>query len=95
MESLSDERGGGDWRDEAQDDYDRAARDYIDMLREMTAKQAEAHIKKVEWIKSYMGTPATRCPLCGDTVMEMKWSEKHTEWQCLEPTCRNRWEWKR
>ena len=81
-------------RAETQDDYDRAAWDYIDWLRDKTPEQARAHFAKVAWIESYDGVPATRCPKCGDAVLELKWSKDRTEWQCLEATCRNRWEWK-
>lgn len=93
VESLS-ERGGDDWRDETQEDYDRACRDYIERLHDMTPQQVKAHFAKLEWIKNYAGAPATRCPKCGDTVMELKWSANRTEWQCLEATCRYNWEWK-
>lgn len=80
---------------EQQDVYDRAARDYLDRLREMTPAQAAAHFKKLEWIENWQPEPSTRCPKCGDIVLELKWSEEHTSWQCLEPTCRNQWEWRR
>lgn len=81
-------------RAETQDDIDRATWDYIDRLREMTAAQAAAHFKKVAWVEAYTGSLATYCPMCGNTVLELRWSRDHTEWQCLEPTCRNQWEWK-
>lgn len=79
----------------AQEHYDAAAWDYIDLLREMTAAQAAAHFRNVAWIETWHPETATRCPRCGDTVLELKWGADHTEWICLEPTCRNQWEWKK
>lgn len=81
-------------RAETQADYDRAAIDYIARMSEMSAEQAAAHFKRVEWIKNYQPEASTHCPMCGETVMELKWANGHTEWQCLEPTCRNQWEWR-
>jgi len=75
--------------------YDDAAWDYINKLREMSPQQAAAHFKKVEWLERWQPEPAVHCPKCGDVVLELKWSADHTEWQCLEPTCRERWEWRK
>ena len=82
-------------RDETQDDYDRAAWDYLDRLREMTPQQAAAHFKRVEWIKGWEPEPSTFCATCGSYALEMKFSDTHIRWQCLEETCRRDWEWKR
>jgi hypothetical protein len=88
-------RGGEDWRDETQEDYDRACADYIERLRDMTPERVNAHFAKLEWIKNWTGGAAARCIKCGDTVLELKWSADHIEWQCLEPTCRENWHWRK
>lgn len=79
----------------AQEHYDTAARDYLDRLREMTAAQADAHFRKVAWLEAYQPEATARCSKCGDTVLELRWSREHTSWQCLEPSCRNQWEWRK
>lgn len=79
----------------AQEHYDRAACDYLDRLREMTAAQAAAHFRKVEWLEAYQPEATARCSKCGEIAMELKWSADHTEWQCLEATCRENWHWRK
>ena len=81
---------------EQQDLYDRAARDYIAWLRDLTVEQVEGHFaegKRLDW---YVLHPRSspRCQKCGETVLERRWGRDHVDWQCLEPTCREFWEWK-
>ena len=83
------------WREETQADYDRAAWDYLDWLNAMTPAEREKHWRYSDWVDRWQPEEAVRCPMCGDTVLELKWSKEHTEWQCLEATCRNRWEWRK
>lgn len=79
----------------AQAHYDSAARDHLNRLDAMTPQEREAYWRKEAWVDAWVPEPSTRCPKCGETVMELKWSATHTEWQCLEPTCRNQWEWRK
>lgn len=83
--------------EEKQDLYDRAARDYLDMLREMTADEARAYFKRMEYVDWQIAhpRPSTRCTKCGGFALERRYSSEHVSWQCLEETCREFWEWKK
>ena len=85
-------------RDETQDDYDRAAWDYLNWLNDMSQEEREIKFQQdrtvdlqIERIKRQK---AVRCPTCGEFALEMRYSREHTVWQCLEATCRERWEWR-
>ena len=81
---------------EQQSLYDRAARDYIAWLRDLSAEQVKTHFaegKRLDWYFKHP-RPSPRCQKCGETVLERRWSREHVDWQCLEPTCREFWEWR-
>lgn len=79
-----------------QDMYDRAAWDYLNWLNGLTSNKRERVFKESNRLDSCAAhpKPAVRCTKCGNTVLERKWSSSHTDWQCLEATCREFSEWK-
>ena len=80
----------------AQEHYDRAAWDHLNRLNAMTPEERKRHFAESDRIDWYIAhpRPGTRCTRCGSMVLERKWSSVHIDWQCLEPTCREFWEWK-
>ena len=83
-------------REATQDDYDRAAWDYLNWLNGLTHEERDkyfAESKRLDWYFTHPKAE-TRCTKCGNTVLEMKYSRDHVAWQCLEATCREFWEWR-
>ena len=80
----------------AQAHYDRAAWDYLNWLNGLDSEARDRHFAEERRLDWYMAhpRPATRCTKCGNTVLERRWSRDHVDWQCLEATCREFWEWK-
>ena len=79
---------------EQQDLYDRAAWDMLDWLNGLTAETRAKEFKRQEWVDRWKPEPSTFCSTCGSYALEMKFSDTHIKWQCLEETCRKEWEWK-
>jgi hypothetical protein len=80
----------------AQEHYDWAAWDYVNWLNELSQKERDRYFANSKWLDLYFKhpKPSTRCTKCGEVVIERKWSKTHIDWQCLEPTCREFWEWR-
>ena len=80
----------------AQAHYDRAAWDYLNWLNGLTREERNRHFaedKRLDWYLAHQ-RPSPRCTKCGNTVLERRWSSDHVDWQCLEATCREFWEWR-
>ena len=80
----------------AQAHYDRAAWDYLNWLNGLTREERNRHFaedKRLDWYLAHP-RPSPRCTKCGNTVLERRWSRDHVDWQCLEATCREFWEWR-
>lgn len=98
--AASDEGGSRSHEDltiaEQQDLYDRAAWDYLNWLNGLTSDERRKHFAesaRLDWYFAHP-RPSPRCSKCGNTVLERRWSSEHVDWQCLEETCREFWEWR-